>query len=105
VSIPIPAPEKWDAEHPNLYTLTATLRSRSASETVTREVGFRQVEIRGNTLLLNGRQIHLRGSDHHHISPTLGRSTTASLDERDIQLLKDANVNFIRTSHYPPTPA
>lgn len=105
LGISVPAAQKWDAEHPNLYTLTAALQSRSASETVTRQIGLRQVEIRGNTLLLNGQQIHLRGADHHHVSPTLGRSTTASLDEQDITLLKDANVNFIRTSHYPPTPA
>ena len=103
-SIPVKAPQKWDVEHPNLYTLNATLRTTSATEKVTRQIGFRQIQVQGNTLRLNGQQLHLRGSDHHHISPDLGRSTTPGLDERDILLLKAANVNYIRTSHYPPTP-
>jgi Glycosyl hydrolases family 2, TIM barrel domain/Glycosyl hydrolases family 2, sugar binding domain/Glycosyl hydrolases family 2 len=106
VDIPVPSPRLWDAEHPYLYTLEATEYASGAPlERVSRRIGFRQVEVRGNKLLVNGREVKLRGADHHHISPTGGRSTSAAIDDQDIALLRAANVNFLRTSHYPPTPA
>ena len=104
VEIPVTAPQKWDAEHPNLYTLKATLTvGGSQVEGLERRFGFRKVEIQGNKLLVNGKEVKLRGACRHDVHPTRGRSTTAELDERDVILLRDANLNFIRTSHYPPT--
>ncbi|QKW17815.1 hypothetical protein HUT16_00940 [Kitasatospora sp. NA04385] len=105
VAIPVTAPRKWDAEHPNLYTLKATFQAQGQTQTVTRQIGFRQVKVQGNQLLVNGKPVHLLGVCHHSITETLGRSTTPAQEEQAARLYKEANCNFIRTSHYPPTPA
>jgi len=103
IAIPVAAPRKWDAEHPNLYTLTCTLQVRGkAVETVSRRFGFRQVEVRGNRVLVNGRPIKLRGVCRHEVHPLLGRSLSPELWRKDAELFRAANCNFIRTSHYPP---
>lgn len=106
LEVPVRSPQLWDAEHPRLYTLQAAeyIGGRKV-EVVSRRVGFRQVEVRGDAMLVNGQPIKLRGVNHHHISPTGGRSTSPDLDVQDITLLRAANVNFVRTSHYPPTQA
>jgi hypothetical protein len=104
LEIPVPAPKKWDAEHPNLYTLEATLRVDGvAAETLEKKIGFRQIEVRGNKLYVNGQEVKLRGACHHDIHPLRGRSTTPELDDQDARLYRDANMNFVRTSHYPPS--
>jgi beta-galactosidase len=104
LSIPIEAPLLWDAEHPNLYTLTAELKvgGRMVQRRICR-LGFRKVEISGNALLVNGRPVKLRGACRHDVHPLLGRRSTRELDRRDVSLAKEANFNFIRTSHYPPS--
>jgi hypothetical protein len=103
---PVAAPATWDAEHPRLYTLMANVRSGGAIvATVTRRFGFREIERRGNKLLVNGREVKLRGGCRHDVHPLRGRSTTPELDDRDARLFRDANINFIRTSHYPPSEA
>ncbi|WP_329168417.1 hypothetical protein OG709_30410 [Streptomyces sp. NBC_01267] len=103
--IPVKAPLKWDAEHPHLYTLTATFTAGGATQTVTRTVGFREVEVDGNQLVVNGKPVHLLGVCHHSITEKQGRSTNPAMEEQAARLYKEANCNFIRTSHYPPTPA
>ncbi len=104
VRIPVEKPQKWDAEHPHLYTLRATLVVDDAEgETVSRKLGFRKVAVGGNRLLVNGKEVKLRGVCRHSVHPLHGRCTPADIDERDAILLRDANVNFVRTSHYPPT--
>jgi beta-galactosidase/beta-glucuronidase len=104
LEIPVAAPEKWDAEHPNLYTLEASAVVAGAEvEVVEKKIGFRKVEIQGNKLLVNGKEVKLRGGCRHDAHPLRGRSTTPELDERDVLLLREANLNFIRTSHYPPS--
>lgn len=106
VEIPIAKPRLWDAEHPHLYTLTVDLKSGSKTvEQVIQKVGFREVEIQGNKILVNGKQIHLRGANRHDIHPVLGRTSGQELDLQDVLLAKEANMNFIRTSHYPPSKA
>lgn len=97
-------PLKWDAEHPNLYTLTVTL-SKDGKEIgrFDRRIGFRDVKIEKDRMLVNGRPVKLRGACRHDIHPTLGRTTTAELDSLDVILFKRSNMNFVRTSHYPPT--
>lgn len=103
INVPIASPRTWDAEHPNLYTLEARVVVDGAIvETMSREVGFRAVEIRGNRLYVNGREVKLRGVNRHDVYPTTGRAVIPELVERDVRLFRDANVNFIRTSHYPP---
>jgi beta-galactosidase len=99
-------PLLWDAEHPNLYKLTATLLENGAEiMKTTKNIGFREVAIDGNKLLVNGQPVKLRGACRHDIHPLLGRMTTPELDLQDVLLAKEANMNFIRTSHYPPSEA
>ncbi|WP_328472824.1 glycoside hydrolase family 2 protein [Streptomyces sp. NBC_00448] len=105
VVIPVKAPSKWDAEHPDLYTLRATFQAQGATQTVSKAIGFRQVAVQGNQLLVNGAPVHLLGVCHHTITEKMGRSTTSAMEEQALRAYKDANCNFIRTSHYPPTPA
>lgn len=106
VSIPVAQPLKWDPEHPNLYRLTVKLEVAGKTvETVTQRVGFRQIEVRGDQMFVNNRPVKLRGSNHHEIYPTTGRSVPAGLHRRDIELFREANVNLLRTCHYPPDEA
>lgn len=102
--LPVSAPLKWDAEHPNLYTLTVTLCNEDGviSQTSHR-VGFREIKIDGDRMLVNGKPVKLRGACRHDIHPRLGRTTTPELDSLDATLFKQANMNFVRTSHYPPS--
>lgn len=104
-SYAVNAPLKWDSEHPNLYTLTATVRvGGEAVETASRQIGFRQIEVRGSEVFVNGDLLKLRGVNRHDIHPVTGRAITRELVEEDVRLFKEANINFIRTSHYPPRP-
>lgn len=102
IEIPISSPLKWDAEHPNLYTLSAeVVVDGSVTQKLARKIGYRKVERRQNRLYVNGDEVKLRGVCRHDVHPLRGRSTTPELDEKDAILLRDANVNFVRTSHYP----
>jgi beta-galactosidase len=104
ISIPVEDPEKWDAEHPNLYTVVTTLFENGREVyRVSEKIGFREVLVDGNRLLVNGNPVKLRGACRHDIHPTLGRMTTPEYDMRDVILAKECNMNFIRTSHYPPS--
>ena len=96
-------PKKWDCEHPNLYTLRAeVIRGGQTTETVSMRIGFRQIERRGREVFVNGDRIKLHGVNRHDTYPLTDRVVTHELVEQDIRLFKEANVNFIRTSHYPP---
>lgn len=103
-AITITNPQKWDAEHPHLYTLIASFtRNGRSVGSFSRRIGFREVEIRGDRMFVNGRQVKLRGACRHDIHPTLGRMTTPELDSLDALRFKQSNMNFVRTSHYPPS--
>lgn len=105
-SLAVASPQKWDAEHPLLYTAVTTLSENgNIRYRQSHKIGFREVVIDGNRLLVNGRQVKLRGACRHDIHPTLGRMTTAEYDLKDVLLAKESNMNFIRTSHYPPSEA
>jgi beta-galactosidase len=96
-------PLQWSAEKPNLYRLTVELREGDiVLERIERQVGFRNIEVRGRQLYVNGRSVKLAGACHHEMDPLSGRANTARHDETDVRLLKEANLNYIRTSHYPP---
>ncbi|NWK54954.1 glycoside hydrolase family 2 [Verrucomicrobiaceae bacterium N1E253] len=102
-AIPIKKPKKWDNEHPNLYTLECTLNNAGQKiETVNKRFGFRQVEVRGKQMFINGKPIKLAGVCRHEAHPLLGRSLTMEQWKKDAELYMTGNVNFIRTSHYPP---
>ena len=106
VAIPVVKPVKWDNEHPSLYTLVIQLEADGKTlETVTKKIGFRQVETRGNELFVNGVPVKLHGINRHEVYPTTGRSLPDGMHRRDIELFREANVNHIRTSHYPPDEA
>ena len=103
-SLAVKHPELWDAEHPNLYTVVTTLFQEGQELMKTSEkIGFREVHVEGNKLLVNGKPVKLRGACRHDIHPTLGRMTTSEYDLKDVLLAKECNMNFIRTSHYPPS--
>ena len=105
IVLPVEAPKSWDAEHPNLYTVSARLLSKDqVADSVTLRTGFRQTEIRGSEILVNGRPIKLRGTCHHDAHPLMGRAVTAEVERQDLMLMKEANLNSLRTSHYPPLP-
>jgi len=97
-------PLLWSAEKPHLYRLTVRLLEGDALlEEVERSVGFRRIETRGAQLFVNGQRVKLAGACHHEIDPLTGRAATARHAEEDVRLAKGANLNYLRTSHYPPT--
>ncbi len=97
-------PLQWSAEKPHLYRLALELRQGGAVlERIERNIGFRNIEVRGRQLYVNGRRIKVAGACHHETDPLSGRADTARHAEQDVRLLKEANLNYIRTSHYPPT--
>ena len=102
ITIPVAAPQKWDPEHPRLYSLSSTIHAGKAMETIATRIGFRQVEVRGNQLFVNGCVVKLRGVCRHEIDPLRGRSLIGDIWRKDVDMLIRANINFIRTSHYPP---
>lgn len=106
VSFDIAQPIKWDSEHPYLYTLTCQLKDKQrVLHTTTRRVGFRQVEVRGNQMFVNNMPIKLRGVCRHEVMPLRGRSVNDDMWRKDVELFRRGNVNYIRTSHYPPDEA
>ncbi|WP_169853051.1 glycoside hydrolase family 2 TIM barrel-domain containing protein [Anaerohalosphaera lusitana] len=101
--IKVDNPRKWTSETPNLYVLSCELkRGWSMLEKVQRRIGFREIEVQGNQLLVNGKPVKLRGVNRHEAHPLRGRSLTAEQWRTDAELFKAANCNYIRTSHYPP---
>ncbi|MFT3782087.1 MAG: glycoside hydrolase family 2 TIM barrel-domain containing protein [Nibricoccus sp.] len=104
VDIDVSKPQLWTAESPSLYGLVIDLSADSKIvQRFSDRVGLRQVTIEEGILKLNGTPIKLRGVDHHDIWPE-GRVATEQGMQRDLQLIRRANINFIRTSHYPPHP-
>jgi len=105
ISLPLKSPKTWTAEQPNLYLLTLELRTDDKLiHRLTHRIGFRQTEVRGTTILINGKPVKFRGTCHHDTHPLLGRAVTPELERQDLELMKQANLNALRTSHYPPIP-
>lgn len=99
-------PLKWTAETPNLYTLVISLKNEKDEtiETIGCKIGFRSIEIKDGQVLINGNPIRLRGVNRHEHSPRTGRSISENDMITDIVLMKRANINAVRTSHYPNNP-
>lgn len=92
--------EPWSADSPRLYRGTL----RSSGEAVELAVGFRRVEIRDGVLTVNGRAVTFRGVNRHEHHPDTGRTLDRDTMIRDIVMMKRANIDAVRTSHYPPHP-
>lgn len=99
-------PKKWTAETPDLYTLQLTLNNAKGevTEQITTKVGFRSLEIKNGSFLVNGKPVRLRGVNRHEHDPYTGRVMTEKRMLQDILLMKQANINAVRTSHYPDNP-
>jgi beta-galactosidase len=99
-------PLKWSAEVPNLYTLLITLKDAAGHvvETIPWRVGFRSSEIKDGQLLFNGKPIVIKGVNRHEFDPDRGQVVTTEMMIRDIKLMKQHNINAVRTSHYPNVP-
>jgi len=97
-------PMHWSAETPYLYLLeTDLIVNGEAVQMNKQKVGFREIEIVKNQLLVNGKPIKLRGVNRHAVHPLNGRASNPEINRQDVLLFKQANVNYIRTSHYPPS--
>ncbi|MBQ3976824.1 MAG: DUF4981 domain-containing protein, partial [Bacteroidales bacterium] len=90
-------PEKWTAETPYLYTLKAS----AGGEIIPIKVGFRKVEIKNAQLLVNGKPILIKGADRHELDPDGGYVLSKERMIQDIQIMKEFNLNAVRTCHYP----
>lgn len=98
----VTAPQHWEAEHPRLYILHAELSGGpNGHEQLSRQLGFREVQIRGTELLINGVPIKLRGADHYESDPLMGRVAFFDLTKKDLSMMKEANLDAIRTSTFP----
>ena len=98
--IPVTAPQKWTAESPRLYHLIL----RFGDQTVAQKVGFRKVEIRDGLIVVNGKRVVFRGTNRHEHHPVMGRAVPFEFLRRDLLLMKQHNINAIRTSHQPSDP-
>ncbi len=99
-------PKLWSAELPHLYVLSLELLDSQGRvlEATSRKIGIRKVEIKEGRLLVNGKAITLKGVNRHEIQPDCGRSVTEETMLKDIRLMKQHNINAVRTSHYPNQP-
>jgi len=101
----IPSPELWSAESPNLYRLSVVAKDgKGVCESTTVNMGFRTVEVKGAQFLVNGKQVLIKGVDRHEIDPYKGYVLSEEDMIRDIRIMKELNVNAVRTSHYPNDP-
>ena len=114
----VKAPNKWSAEFPYRYTLVAELKDKKnrTVEMVSTIVGFRKVEIKdtpasedefglaGRYYYVNGKTVKLKGVNRHESNPGVGHAITREMMEKEIMLMKRANINHVRNSHYPDDP-
>jgi len=97
---------QWNAEQPYLYRLLLSLVSRTGAgqETLPFNVGFREVSVKAGRFCVNGKPVKLQGVNRHEFDPDLGQVMTDDAMVRDISLMKQHNINAVRTSHYPDDP-
>lgn len=92
-------PEKWSAETPYLYTLTASMQGNN--EVIPVNVGFRKIELTDGQILVNGKPVLFKGADRHELDPDGGYVVSPERMLQDVQLMKKLNINAVRTCHYP----
>ncbi len=98
-TLSVPDVAAWSAESPTLYTLTAQLAG--SDEQLSTRVGFRTVELRGSQILVNGQPVLFKGVDRHELDPDGGYVVSRERMLQDILIMKQNNINAVRTSHYP----
>ncbi|GBU08742.1 evolved beta-D-galactosidase alpha subunit [Bacteroidales bacterium] len=102
----IAAPKKWTAETPNLYTLLISLKNEKGQiiESTSHKVGFRKIEIKDGQVLINGKKVLFKGVNMHETHPINGHVTDKEMMIKDLTMMKQLNINAVRTSHYPQSP-
>lgn len=117
-TLKIDAPKKWSAERPHRYTLVAELKDRRnrTVETVSTHMGFAKVEIKdtdaeddefglaGRYFYVNGETVKLKGVNRHETNPEVGHAITREMMEKEVVVMKKANINHVRNAHYPDDP-
>ncbi len=96
----VPNAQLWNAESPVLYTLLM----ETEGEAISQKIGIRKIEIKDKVILLNGKKIKIRGTNRHDSDPVTGYTISREQALRDLTLMKEHNINGIRTSHYPNAP-
>ena len=100
----IVSPALWSSEQPNLYTLLLEYSCEGITTYKAIRIGFREVKIDGERILVNGRPLMIRGTNRHDYDPKTGWTIAKELYIKDFDLMKRANINAIRCSHYPNDP-
>lgn len=101
----VPSVKQWSAESPSLYTLTvASFDKKGQTESTTIEIGFRDVCIKEGQLLVNGQPVLIKGANRHEMNPYKGYVVTEADMIQDILIMKQLNINAVRTCHYPDDP-
>ena len=104
-TIKVPQVKAWTAETPNLYQVYITVSGKQGvSEVIPQRVGFRNVEIKNAQLLVNGKPVLIKGADRHEIDPDGGYIVSVERMIQDIKIMKQLNINAVRTCHYPDDP-
>lgn len=102
VEMAVQNPLKWTAETPNLYTLVANLKNGDKLiESIPVKVGFRKIEQKGGQILVNGKAVLFKGANRHEVDPGMGYVITPERMIQDIRIMKEFNINAVRTCHYP----
>ena len=106
LSLTVPAVKAWSAELPNLYTLTLTLKDKKGNtlEVINQRVGFRSIEIKNGQVLVNGQPVLFKGADRHELDPDGGYLVSVERMIEDIKVMKQLNMNAVRTCHYSDDP-
>lgn len=99
VTMNVENPNKWSAETPYLYTLRASIQG--SNEVIPVNVGFRKIELKGGQILVNGKAVLFKGADRHELDPDGGYVVSPERMLQDIQIMKQYNLNAVRTCHYP----
>lgn len=99
--------KQWSAELPNLYTLKMSLEDEAnpkQNQYITKKIGFKRIEIKNSQVLVNGKAVYFRGVDRHETDPYTGHVVSKESMLKDITLMKQNNINAVRSAHYPNDP-
>lgn len=102
----VTSPLKWTAETPHLYTMLISLKDERGNvvEATSHKIGFRKIEIKDGQVLVNGKKVYFKGVNLHEFNTETGQVVTEEVMMRNLQLMKELNINAVRTSHYPQPP-